>query len=45
MSQKELAELQQALSNEEAWSSLLRTLGTAFGLLGVMIVLARDLVG
>jgi hypothetical protein len=45
MSQKELAELQQALSKEEARSSLLRSLGTALGLLGVMIVLARDLVG
>ena len=45
MSQKELAVLQQALSKEEAWSSLLRSLGTTLGLLGVMIVLARDLVG
>ena len=44
VSQKELAELQQSLSKEEAWSSLLRSLGTALGLPGVMIVLARDLV-
>lgn len=44
-SREELDQLQKALSDEETWSSLLRSLGTALGLLGLMIVLARDLVG